>query len=76
MGHHTWPHQVAQIFNEAKPKFTVLNHILMFGVKSKDALAKVKKDTKETIILEQDLMESMVSKNGSKVVKEGIPTTH
>jgi hypothetical protein len=48
----------------------------MFGVKSKDALAKVKKDTKETIILGQDLMESMVSKNGSKVVKEGIPTTH
>jgi len=76
MGHHTWPHKIAKIMNQAKPKFTALTHVLMFGEKSAKSLAKIKKISSLPVVMWQDLMEIMVSKNGSKVVKQGIATTH
>ena len=48
----------------------------MFGTKSAKALAKIKKDTTLPVVMGQDLMEIMVSKNGTKVTKQGIATTH
>ena len=72
MGHHTMPNEIAKILNQAKPRFTALSHLVLFGVTKKSVLAKITKDTKEPVIMGNDLMQIMVGKSETKVIKQGI----
>ena len=72
MGHHTMPDEIAKIVNQAKPRFTVLSHLVLFGVTKKAVLAKIKKDTTEPVIMGNDLMQITVGKSETKVIKQGI----
>lgn len=64
IGHHTQPHQLAKVLNAAKPKLTVLSHIVVFKLKGADLSAKgeegmmqaLRKDYKGKVLLGQDLM--------------------
>lgn len=61
---HTQPEQVAEILNAAKPKMTVLSHIVVFGPKGPDLSAEgeekmmdvVRQHYSGPVILGQDLM--------------------
>ena len=59
MNYHTTPEEMARVINEAKPRYTVLTHMLLLGVISEtDVIDKVKKLTnnKAEVELAYDLM--------------------
>ena len=59
MNYHTTPEEMARVINEAKPRYTVLTHMLLLGgITETDVIAKVKKLTnnKAEVELAYDLM--------------------
>ena len=59
MNYHTTPEEMARVINEAKPRYTVLTHMLLLGgITETDVIAKVKKLTnnKADVELAYDLM--------------------
>ena len=53
---HTNINQLIKILNIAKPKLTILNHALLFGVKEKFVLSEIKKGYDGNVIFANDLM--------------------
>ena len=53
---HTTVKQLISILKKTKPKLTILNHALLFGVSEKSVLEKIKKDYKGEVIFSYDLM--------------------
>ena len=64
IGHHTQPHQLAQVLNATQPKLTVLSHIVVFKMKGADLspqgeeamMRALRKDYQGPVVLGQDLM--------------------
>ena len=59
---HTTVKQLISILKKTKPKLTILNHALLFGVSEKSVLEKIKKDYKGEVIFSYDLMSLDVGK--------------
>ena len=59
---HTTVKQLISILKKTKPKLTILNHALLFGVSEKNVLEKIKKDYKGEVIFSYDLMSLDVGK--------------
>ena len=53
---HTNINQLVRILNKARPKLTILNHALLFGVKEKYVLSEIKKGYDGNVIFANDLM--------------------
>jgi len=53
---HTNISQLIKILNIAKPKLTILNHALLFGISEKKVLSEIKKKYDGRIIFAEDLM--------------------
>ena len=64
IGHHTQPHQVAQVLNAAKPKMAVISHIVVFKMKGADLspqgeeamMRALRESYQGPVLLGQDLM--------------------
>ena len=66
MNYHTTPEEMARVINEAKPRYTVLTHMLLLGgISETDVITKVKKLTnnKAKVVLAYDLMAIDVKDN-------------
>ena len=66
MNYHTTPEEMARVINEAKPRYTVLTHMLLLGgISETDILNKVKSLTnnKAEVELAYDLMAIDVKDN-------------
>ena len=53
---HTSINQIIKILNKAKPKLTILNHALLFGVSEDFVLSEIGKKYKGKVIFSKDLM--------------------
>jgi len=63
MAYHTTPQQMAQILTETRPRVTVLNHVLLFGVSENTVLTKIQQAYQGRVQFGADLMRIQVGEN-------------
>ena len=56
MSSHTDVNQLIEILKICKPKLTILNHALLFGVSENEVLSWIEKEYKGKVIFAKDLM--------------------
>ena len=56
VAYHTTPSQMSDILNKTKPRLTVLNHILLFGVSENNVIEEIKSDYTGDVVMGYDLM--------------------
>ena len=65
--YHTTPEQMAAILKQAKPRFTALTHVLLFGVEEQTVLDQIAKEYSGEVVVGYDLMKIGV---GNKIKVE------
>ena len=60
MAYHTSPFQAVKVLQETQPKAAVFNHVLLFGVSSKEVLKSVQTNFDGNVRIGQDLMKISV----------------
>lgn len=56
VAYHTNPEQMADTLNKTKPKMTVLNHVLLFGVPESQVIDEIKQQYSGDVVMGYDLM--------------------
>ena len=64
VAYHTTPEQMLKVLQNSQPRFTALNHILLFGVDPQDVLAKLRMGYRGEVVMGYDLMKIAV---GNKI---------
>lgn len=63
ISYHSDPESLAQVLMKVKPKFTFLNHILLFGVSEQEVLEKLNNKFDGEIYLGEDLLKISIGKS-------------
>ncbi len=56
VAYHTTPEQMISLLQKTRPRFTALNHVLLFGVDEQSVLAKIKAEYQGEVVMGYDLM--------------------
>ena len=67
VGYHTTPEQMINLLQKSKPRFTALNHVLLFGVSEQDVLTELRNKYQGEVVMGHDLMKIGV---GNKISVE------
>ena len=73
VAYHTTPEQMITLLQKTNPRFTALNHVLLFGVDEHSVLAKIKAEYQGEIVVGYDLMKIGV---GNKITVNKISTAY
>ena len=71
VSYHTTPEQMIRLLQKTNPRFTALNHVLLFGVDEQSVLAKIKAEYPGEVVIGYDLMKIGV---GNKITVDKIST--
>lgn len=71
VAYHTTPEQMLNLLQKARPRFTALNHVLLFGVEEQAVMAKIQAEYQGKVVMGHDLMKIGV---GSKITVENLHT--
>ena len=71
VAYHTTPEQMISVLQKTKPRFTALNHVLLFGIDEQSVLAKIKAEYQGEVMVGYDLMRIGV---GNKITVNKINT--
>jgi len=63
MAYHSDPENLSQTLIETRPKYTILNHVLLFGVSEKEVLETLKEKFDGHVYLGKDLLKISIGKS-------------
>lgn len=69
VAYHTTPEQMVNLLQKSKPRFTALNHVLLFGVGEREVLAALNEKYQGEVMMGYDLMKISV---GNKITVENL----
>lgn len=73
VAYHTTPEQMITLLQKTNPRFTALNHVLLFGIDEQSVLAKIKAEYQGEIVVGYDLMKIGV---GNKITVNKISAAY
>lgn len=56
VAYHTTPEQMIKVLQKSQPRFTALNHVLLFGVDEQTVLSKLRAEYQGEVVIGYDLM--------------------